>query len=141
MKSTLLCCAAAAFSLVAAGSETLTLVSDGVPRATIVLGERPTKAARFAAAEFRHVVKLITGAELPVAAEKPANEWQHVDAILCDSHVTAELNGVKIIDNQPIPGVTPGAIDGDEFVPGPILLQGDHSNASFKNMILTPIVQ
>ena len=51
------------------------------------------------------------------------------------------LNGVKIIDNQPVGGVTPGALDGDEFVAGPILLQGDHSNASFKNMILTKIVK
>ena len=75
------------------------------------------------------------------SAEKPAGEWQHVDLTIYKRHLTVTLNGVKIIDNQPIPGVTPGAIDGDEFVPGPILLQGDHSNASFKNMILTPIVQ
>ena len=76
-----------------------------------------------------------------VAAEKKAGEWQHVDLTLYKRHLTVVLNGVKIIDNQPIPGVTPGAIDGDEFVPGPILLQGDHSNASFKNMILTKIVK
>ena len=37
--------------------------------------------------------------------------------------------------------VTPEAVDWDETVPGPILLQGDHSNASFKNMILTKIVK
>ena len=37
--------------------------------------------------------------------------------------------------------VTLGAVDWDETVPGPILLQGDHSNASFKNMILTKIVK
>ena len=47
----------------------------------------------------------------------------------------------SVVDNKPIPGVTPGAIDGSEFVPGPILLLGDHSNASFRNMILTPIVK
>ena len=74
-----------------------------------------------------------------VAAEKPAGEWQHVDATLYKRHLTVVLNGVKIIDNQPIPGVTPAALDGNEFVPGPIVLQGDHSNASFRNMILTPI--
>ena len=76
-----------------------------------------------------------------VSAEKPAGEWQHVDVTLYRRHITVTLNGVKIIDNQPVPGVTPGAIDGNEFVPGPILLQGDHSNASFKNMILTKIVK
>jgi hypothetical protein len=76
-----------------------------------------------------------------IAAEKKAGEWQHVDLTLYKRHLTVVLNGVKIIDNQPVGGVTPGAIDGDEFVPGPILLQGDHSNASFKNMILTKIVE
>ena len=79
--------------------------------------------------------------EPSVSAEKKAGEWQHVDVTLYKRHITVTLNGVKIIDNKPIPGVTPGAIDGSEFVPGPILLQGDHSNASFRNMILTPIVK
>ena len=74
-----------------------------------------------------------------VAAEKPANEWQHVDAILCDRHVTVVLNGKKIIDNQPVLGVTGGALTSDEFTPGPIYLQGDHSDADFRNIILTPI--
>ena len=76
-----------------------------------------------------------------VSAEKPAGEWQHVDITLYRRHLTVTLNGVKVIDNKPIPGVTPAAIDGNEFVPGPILLQGDHSNASFRNMVLTPIVK
>ena len=76
-----------------------------------------------------------------VAAEKPAGEWQHVDLTLYRRHLTVTLNGVRIIDNKPIPGVTPCALDGNEFVPGPILLQGDHSNVSFRNMVLTPIVR
>lgn len=76
-----------------------------------------------------------------VAAEKPANEWQHVDAILCDRHVTVVLNGQTIIDNAPIEGVTGGAITSNEFVPGPIYLQGDHSDADYRNMVLTPIVK
>ena len=75
------------------------------------------------------------------SAEKPAGEWQHVDVTLYKRFLTVTLNGVKIIDNKPVPGVTPAAMDGNEFVPGPILLQGDHSNASFRNMTLTPIVK
>ena len=75
------------------------------------------------------------------AAEKPAGEWQHVDLTLYRRFLTVRLNGVTIIDNQPIAGVTPAALDGDEYVPGPILLQGDHSNASFRNMRLTPILK
>ena len=76
-----------------------------------------------------------------VAAEKPANEWQHVDVMLYKRHVTVVLNGVNIIDNQPVLGCTGGAITSDEFVNGPIYLQGDHSDADFRNMVLTPIVK
>lgn len=34
-----------------------------------------------------------------------------------------------------------GAIDANEFVPGPIYLQGDHSDADYRNMILRPVVK
>jgi len=76
-----------------------------------------------------------------VAAEKPAGEWQTVDVTLVDRHVTVVLNGKKIIDNKPVEGVTGGAMTADEFVPGPIYLQGDHSDADFRNMVLTPVVK
>lgn len=76
-----------------------------------------------------------------VAAEKPANEWQHVDVTLYKRHVTVVLNGVNIIDNQPVLGCTGGAITSDEFVKGPLYLQGDHSDADFRNIVLTPIVK
>lgn len=76
-----------------------------------------------------------------VAAEKPANEWQHVDVLLYQRHITVVLNGVNIIDNQPILGCTGGAITSDEFVKGPLYLQGDHSDADFRNIVLTPIVR
>ena len=73
-----------------------------------------------------------------VAAEKPAGEWQHVSVTLYKRHITIVLNGVTIIDNAPVTGVTGGAIDADEFKCGPIYLQGDHSDADFRNMILRP---
>ncbi|MGN0853547.1 MAG: DUF1080 domain-containing protein [Kiritimatiellia bacterium] len=76
-----------------------------------------------------------------VAAEKPAGEWQHVEALLYKRHITVVLNGVTIIDNEPILGCTGGAITSDEFVKGPIYLQGDHSDADFRNMVLTPVLQ
>ena len=75
-----------------------------------------------------------------VAAEKPADEWQHVSVTLYKRHLTVVLNGKTIIDNAPVVGVTGGAIDANEFVPGPIYLQGDHSDADFKNMILRKAV-
>ena len=73
-----------------------------------------------------------------VAAEKPAGEWQHVNVTLYKRHITVILNGVKIIDNAPVVGITGGAVDANEFVPGFIYLQGDHSDADYKNMILRP---
>lgn len=75
-----------------------------------------------------------------VAAEKPAGEWQTLDITLCKRHATVILNGVKIIDNQPIYGPTGGAIKSDVFAPGPIYLQGDHGKVSYRNIVLTPIV-
>ena len=56
-------------------------------------------------------------------------------------HITVVLNGVTIIDNEPVLGITGGAMDANETVPGPIYLQGDHSDADFKNMILRRIVK
>ena len=76
-----------------------------------------------------------------VAAEKPAGEWQHVDVTLYRRHLTVVLNGTKIIDNEPVLGATGGAFDANEFVPGPIYLQGDHSDADYKNMILRPVIR
>jgi len=74
-----------------------------------------------------------------VAAEKPAGEWQSLEIILCKRHATVVLNGIKIIDNEPIEGVTGGALTADEFSPCPIYLQGDHGTVSYRNIVLTPI--
>ncbi len=74
------------------------------------------------------------------AAEKPAGEWQKMDITLFQRHVTVKLNGKKIIDNQPVKGVTGGALTSDQFSPGPILLQGDHGKVSYRNIVLTPIL-
>jgi len=76
-----------------------------------------------------------------VSAEKTAGEWQTFDITLCDRHVTVILNSVTIIDNQPLMGVTGGALTADEFSPGPIYLQGDHGEVSFRNIVLTPILK
>ena len=76
-----------------------------------------------------------------VAAEKPADEWQHVDVTLYRYHLTVVLNGVTIIDNAPITGLTGGALDADESAPGPIYVQGDHSDADYRNMVLRPVIE
>ncbi|MBN2137605.1 MAG: DUF1080 domain-containing protein [Sedimentisphaerales bacterium] len=75
-----------------------------------------------------------------VSAEKPAGQWQDYDITLLDRHVTVKLNGKTIIDNQPLLGCTGGALWSDEFKPGPIYLQGDHTGVSYRNIVLTPII-
>ena len=76
-----------------------------------------------------------------VGAEKPAGQWQTMNITLLDRHVTVELNGKIIIDNQPLLGCTGGALWSDEFKPGPIYLQGDHTAVSYRNIILKPILK
>lgn len=76
-----------------------------------------------------------------VAAEKPAGEWQTVDLTLVDRHLTVILNGKTIIDNQPVPGCTGGALWSDEFKPGPLYIQGDHEAVDYRNMVLRPVVK
>jgi len=64
-----------------------------------------------------------------------------LDITLVDRHVTVVLNGKRIIDNQPVLGCTGGAMWSDPFRPGPMYLQGDHSIARFRNMVLRPVVK
>ena len=76
-----------------------------------------------------------------VSAEKPGGEWQALDMTLADRHVTVKLNGKVIIDNQPLMGCTGGALWSDEFRPGPIYLQGDHTGVQYRNIMLRPVVK
>lgn len=72
---------------------------------------------------------------------KAPGEWQTFDITLVDRHLTVIHNGVKTIDNQPVLGCTGGALWSDESKPGPIYLQGDHSDVSYRNMVLRPVVK
>lgn len=74
-------------------------------------------------------------------AGNPPGEWQTYDLTLVDRHVTVVLNGVKVIDNQPVIGPTGGAIKTDPMGPGPIYLQGDHTAVKYKNIYLAPVIK
>ena len=87
----------------------------------------------------RHNMGAYYGRVAPiVAAEKAPGEWQHVSVTLYKRHLTVVLNGVTIIEDAVVTGVTGGAIDADVEAAGPIYLQGDHSDADYRNMILRP---
>ena len=71
-------------------------------------------------------------------AARAANEWQVYDITLIGRHITVVLNGKTIVDNLEVPGITGGALDGNEGLPGPLMLQGDHGPISFRQISLTP---
>lgn len=91
--------------------------------------------------DSHHMGALYSRITPALSAEKPAGEWQTVDITLVDRHLTVILNGKTIIDNQPVLGCTGGAMTSDEFKPGPIYLQGDHTDVDYRNMVLTPVVK
>jgi Domain of Unknown Function (DUF1080) len=67
------------------------------------------------------------------------DKWQTYDITLAGRMVTVVLNGVTIIDNKEIPGLTGGALDSHEELPGPIYLQGsEKGRVMFRNIVITP---
>lgn len=66
---------------------------------------------------------LAPSVELP---RKPG-QWEGYDITLVGRYVTVVRDGVKVIDNQEIPGITGGALDSHEGEPGPFYIQGDHT--------------
>ncbi len=63
--------------------------------------------------------------------------WESFDATLVGRRLTLVRNGVKIIDDQEIAGITGGALDSHEGEPGPIYLQGDHTGVmQYRNITI-----
>ncbi|QNI34726.1 DUF1080 domain-containing protein [Alloacidobacterium dinghuense] len=74
----------------------------------------------------------------PELARTP-DVWQTFDITLIGRRVTVVLNGKTVIDNQEIPGITGGAVDSHEGMPGPIYLQGsEKGHVAFRNIVITP---
>ena len=71
-------------------------------------------------------------------ASRGPDVWQSFDITLIGRRVTVVLNGRTIIADQTIPGITGGALDSDEGMPGPIFLQGDHGPVAYRNIVITP---
>ncbi|MEM7511557.1 MAG: DUF1080 domain-containing protein [Bacteroidota bacterium] len=75
-----------------------------------------------------------------VNAAKGPGEWQTYEITLVGRHVTVIHNGVEIISNRPIPGITGGALNSKEEEAGPIMIQGDHGPVDFRKFVITPAV-
>jgi hypothetical protein len=66
-------------------------------------------------------------------------QWQTYDITLVGRTLTVAQNGQTIIDQQEIPGITGGALDSHEGLPGPIYLQGSEAgHVTFRNITITP---
>jgi hypothetical protein len=78
---------------------------------------------------------------LAASPEQPRRPgvWQTYDITLVGRVVTVVQNGQTIIDRQEIPGITGGALDSHEGLPGPIYLQGsEDGHVAFRNITITP---
>ncbi len=75
-----------------------------------------------------------------VNAAREPGEWQTYEITLVGRHVTIIHNGIEVISNRPIPGITGGSLDSNEGEPGPIMIQGDHGPVEFRKFVVTPAV-
>jgi Domain of Unknown Function (DUF1080) len=70
---------------------------------------------------------------------RTADKWQSFDITLIGRIVTVVQNGITIINQKEIPGITGGALDSNEGLPGPIYLQGTEAGrVSFRNIVVAP---
>jgi len=77
-------------------------------------------------------------APAPEPARTP-DKWQTYDITLVGRKITVVLNNVTIIDSKEIPGITGGALDSHEELPGPIYLQGsEKGHVKFRNVVISP---
>lgn len=75
-----------------------------------------------------------------IVAKNPG-EWQQYDITLIGRRVTVVANGIPVIIDQTIPGITGGALDSHEGEPGPFFIQGDHGPIEYRNIIVTPRIE
>jgi hypothetical protein len=80
-------------------------------------------------------------APFPELPRKPG-EWQVFDITLLGRMITVVADGQTVINNQEIPGITGGALDSHEELPGPIYLQGsEKGHVAYRSIVITPAVQ
>lgn len=84
-------------------------------------------------------------------AAKPAGEWQTFDVkfiqprldrngkVIRKARITVVFNGQTIIQDQEIDGVTGGALEWQEGIPGGLMLQGDHGPVEYRNIRIRPL--
>ena len=84
--------------------------------------------------EAAHVVSQVF-----LGALQPKGGSGHLRFAMC--HLFHRYITASLIDNRPAPGCTGGALTSDDSQAGPLMLQGDHSDIDYRNMVLTPVSQ
>ena len=76
-----------------------------------------------------------------VPAPRAPGIWHAFDITLIGRRVTVVFDGTTLINAEEIPGITGGALDSHEGLPGPILLQGSEmGEVAYRNIVLTPLL-
>lgn len=86
-----------------------------------------------------HGMGAIYGFVAPAVKISPRpGQWESYDVTLVGRTVTVVRDGVVIIDEQEIPGITGGAVDSREAEPGPLYIQGDHTGGmKYRNITVS----
>jgi hypothetical protein len=78
--------------------------------------------------------RLAPSSELP----RTPGKWETFDITLVGRMVTIVRDGVTVIDNKEIAGITGGALNAEEGKPGPFYIQGDHTGGlMFRNITVS----
>jgi hypothetical protein len=86
-----------------------------------------------------HGMGSIYGFLAPAADVVPQpGQWESYDVTFVGRTVTVIRDGVPVIRNQEIPGITGGALDSHEGEPGPLYIQGDHTGGmKYRNITIS----
>ena len=73
-----------------------------------------------------------------VEMPRKPGQWETFDVTLVGRTVSIWRDGVKIVENKEIEGITGGALDANEGEPGPFYIQGDHTGGlKFRNITVS----
>jgi hypothetical protein len=76
-------------------------------------------------------------APIPTPTRTPG-QWETFDITLVGRTVSEMHNGISVIDNREIEGITGGALDANEGDPGPFYIQGDHTGGlQYRNITVS----
>jgi hypothetical protein len=101
---------------------------DGGNSGIYLRGRYEIQVAYEEAPDAYHSMASIYGFLKPsVEMPRKPGQWETLEATLIGRRLTLVRDGMTVIDNQEIPGITGGALDSNEAEPGPFYIQGDHT--------------